>query len=102
MNDRPLTIFDLLLYAGVFLIVAFGYWIYTFPVHIAKKRGHPDVGSIRKATLLLGWTGICWFGCVFWACSQATAITTVRRDTPQPVDDNQGRMIEPVFGDPPL
>ncbi len=52
-----------------FMAIAF----YFTPYLVAQTRGHQDQGTILCFNMLLGWTGLVWLICLFWA------FTTVER-----------------------
>ena len=44
--------------------------IYSLPVSIARRRGHPNVMAITVLTFFGAWTGILWIAALVWAVSE--------------------------------
>lgn len=47
---------------------------YLMPIVVALFRQHHSIGPISILTILLGWTGIAWVGCLAWSASRVQPI----------------------------
>lgn len=74
------VIAGLVLLSLVGLVLAIVAWL--VPIYIAKKREHPNFMPIAVLTILLGWTGIGWAGCLAWSLSN---IKKSQDSVPEPV-----------------
>lgn len=55
---------------GIFFLACFGFvllFFYVLPILVAYKRRMAQRGLLTVLNLLIGWTGVLWIVCLFWA-----------------------------------